>query len=389
MNVSIVGAGMIPVREHWSKGIRELAAAAARLALEDAGIAHVDALYVGNAYGATFNQQTQLGGLIGAELGMNGIEAFTCEAGDASGGVALRTACFAVESGLVRSALVVGVEKATDIVGPARVGARTISLDADLESVNGVTMTALAALVMRRYMYQNDLTLSDFEGFSINAHRNGAVNPCAMYRNRLRDGAFAKAPMIADPVSLFDCAPDGDGAAAVVVVESELAADMVPRPVQICASAVATDRFMLQDRDDPLQFGAIEKSFFGALEQAQLGREDIDLFELHDAYTIMTTLALEAMGYCPSGAGWTLASEKGANISLDGDLPISTFGGLKSRGNPGGATGIYQAVESTLQLRESAGSNQVPDARRALIQNIAGPGSTVVTHILQRQPDEA
>lgn len=388
MNVSIIGAGMIPVREHWSRSIRELAAEAARLALDDAGTAHVDALYVGNAYGATFNQQTQLGSLIGAELGMNGIEAFTCEAGDASGGVALRTACLAVESGLVRSALVVGVEKATDIVGPARVGARNISLDADLESVNGVTMTALAALMMRRYMYQNGLTLSHFEGFSINAHRNGAVNPCAMYRNKLRDGAFSKAPMIADPVSLFDCAPDGDGAAAVVLVGSDLAADMVPQPVQICASAVATDQFMLQDRDDPLRFAAVGKSFFGALEQAQLRSEDIDLFELHDAYTIMTALALEAMGYCLPGAGWTLASDQGSHIALDGDLPISTFGGLKSRGNPGGATGIYQAVESALQLRDSAGSNQVSEARRALIQTIAGPGSTVVTHILQRQPDE-
>lgn len=389
MNVSIIGAGMIPVREHWSKGIRELAAEAAELALADAGIAHVDAMYVGNAYGATFNQQAQLGSLIGSALGMRGIEAFTCEAGDASGGVALRTACLAVASGLLRSALVVGVEKATDIVGPARVSARNISLDADLESVNGVTMTALAALLMRRYMHQNDLSLSDFEGFSINAHRNGAVNPCAMYRNKLRDGAFAKAPMIADPVSLFDCAPDGDGAAAVILVDSDLAADMVPHPVQICASTVATDQFMLQDRDDPLQLAAITKSFYDALEQAGLEREDIDLIELHDAYTILTALALEAMGYRPPGAGWTLAADKGSHIALDGDRPISTFGGLKSRGNPGGAAGIYQAVESTMQLREAAGSNQVPGARRALIQNIAGPASTVVTHILQRQPDEA
>lgn len=389
MDVSIIGAGMIPAREHWSIGIRELAAKAARLALKDAGVAHVDALYVGNAYGAAFNQQTQLGSLIADELGMSGIEAFTCEAGEASGGVALRTGCLAVESGMPRSVLVVGVEKATDIVGPARVGARAISLDADMEAVNGLTMTALAALMMRRYMHQNDLTLSDFEGFSINAHRNGAGNHCAMYRNRLRDGAFANAPMIADPVSLFDCAPDADGAAAVVLAASDLAADMVPQPVQICASAVATDRFILQEREDILHFEAIGKSSFGALEQAELGLEDIDLIELHDAYTIMTALALEAMGYCLPGAGWMLAADKGSRIALDGDIPISTFGGLKSRGNPGGATGIYQAVESALQLREAAGANQVAGARRALIQNIGGPGSTVVTHILQRLSDEA
>ena len=389
MNVSIIGVGMIPVREHWSKGIRELAAEAAGYALEDAGIANVDALYVGNAFGATYNQQTQLGSLIADEVGLHGIEAFTCEAGDASGGVALRTACLALESGLVRSALVIGVEKATDIVGSARVSARSVSLDADLESVNGVTITALAALLMRRYMVQYGVPLSHFEGFSFNAHQNGAVNPLAMYRNRLREGAFAKAPMLADPVSLFDCAPDGDGAAAVVLVGSDLAADMVPRPVDICAGAVATDRFMLQDRDDPLHLTAIAKSFSHALEQAKIEREQIDLLELHDAYTIMTTLALEAMGYSSRGEAWALASDSGASISLDGDLPLSTFGGLKSRGNPSGATGIYQAVEAVLQLRQAAGSNQVPNARRALIQNIGGLASTVVTHILQTKPDVA
>ncbi len=389
MNVSIIGAGMIPVREYWSKSMRELAAEAAGSALEDAGYPPVDAIYVGNAYGATFNHQTQLGSLIATELGLAGIEAFTCEAGDAAGGVALRAACLAVASGLIRSALVLGVEKATDIVGPARVGARNVSLDADMESVNGVTMTALAALLMRRYMLQYDLSLERFAGFSVNAHRNGALNPCAMYRNKLRDGAFVNAPMLADPVSLFDCAPDGDGAAALVLVKSDRAADMVPQPVQICASAVATDRFMLQDRDDPLQLKAVEKSYFDALEQAQLEPEDIDLLELHDAYTIMTTLALEAMAYCQPGAGWMLAADAGKRIALDGELPISAFGGLKSRGNPGGATGIYQAVEATLQLRQSAGLNQVPGARRALIQNIAGPGSTVATHILQRQPEHA
>lgn len=383
MNLAIIGAGMIPVREHWSKSIRELAAEAAALAFADAGISQVDALYVGNAYGATFNQQTQIGSLLADELGLSGIEAFTCEAGDASGGVALRAACLAVASGLVKSALVIGVEKATDILGAARVGARAISLDADLETVNGATLTALAALLMRRYMHEYDLSLEHFQGFSINAHRNGSHNAQAMFRNQLREGAFLTAPMIAEPVSLFDCAPDGDGAAALVLVSADRAADMAPQPVQICASAVATDRFMLQDRAEPLHFGAVEKSFHDALAQANLKRDDIGLLELHDAYTIMTTLALEALGYAQPGAGWRWAADQGERIGLSGALPISSFGGLKCRGNPGGATGIYQAVEATLQLRQAAGANQVPGARRALMQNVAGLASTVVTHILQ------
>ena len=387
MSVSIIGAGMIPVREHWSRSIRELASDAAEIALDDAGITQVDALYVGNAYAATFNQQTQLGSLIADYHGLEGIEAYTCEAGDASGGVALRSGFLAVASGMVKSALVLGVEKATDIVGAPRVSARSVSLDADFETVNGASLTALAGLLMRRYMFEFEVELSQFEGFCINAHRNGASNDMAMYRNQVREGAFAKAPMIAEPVSLFDSAPDGDGAAAVVLVSSQAAGDLVPKPIDVAASAVATDRFMLQDRDEPLRLNAVTESCNRALLQAQLRRGDIDLLELHDAYTIVTALSLEAMGFSDRGNGWSWAESGGSRLALAGELPISTFGGLKSRGNPGGATGVYQAAEAVSQLRDEAGPNQVQGAKRALIQNMGGLASTVVTHILCRPPE--
>ena len=380
--VSIIGAGMIPVREHWSRGIGELAEEAGRLALDDAGLSSVDALYVGNAYGASYNQQTQLGSLIASQLELVGIESYNCEAGDASGGVALRTGYLAVASGAVKTAMVLGVEKATDIVGPARATARSVSLDADYETVNGATLAALAGLLMRRYMHEYGVELNQFEGFSINAHRNGSRNPCAMYGNLLRSGAFAKAPMIAEPVSLFDSAPDADGAAAIVLAGADMAADLVPTPVTISGSAVATDSLMLQDRSDLLHLSAVSRSADQALKQAGLSLGDISFMELHDAFTVLTTLTLEAMGFSDRGFGWTLAQEAGTRISLEGDLPISTFGGLKSRGNPSGATGIYQAVEAALQLRGAAGGNQVAGAEHALVQNIGGLGATVVTHIL-------
>ena len=382
MSVSIIGAGMIPVREYWSRGIAELAAEAAGLALEDAGFSQVDALYVGNAYGASYNQQTQLGSLIAGQIGLGAVESYTCEAGDAAGGAALRTGYLAVASGAVKSVLVIGVEKATDIVGAARVAARNVSLDADFESVNGATLTAMAGLLMRRYLHEYQLELSQFEGFSLNAHRNGARNPLAMYRNQLRSGAFAKAPMLADPVSLFDSAPDADGAAAVVLVGAELAADLAPSPVNISGSAVRTDSLMLQDRREILRLSAVGASAAAALDQAGLSLNDIDLMELHDAFTVQTALSLEALGLSERGRGWTWAQDAGARIALAGDLPISTFGGLKSRGNPSGATGLYQAVEAVLQLRGEAGANQVESAKHALVQNIGGLGATVATHIL-------
>lgn len=379
--VSIIGIGMTPVGEHWKQSLREIAAEAGQQALQDAGLTGVEALYIGNSYGCTFNRQTQLGALIADYMDLGGIEAITVEAGDASGGAALRAAYLAVASGLVATAMVIGVEKATDIVGSPRVRARSISLDADYEAAHGATLPAMAALLMKRYMHEYGVELPHFEGFSVNAHANGKRSSHAMYRNSLRPGAFASAPMVAEPVSLFDSAPDGDGAAAVILTSTAQALDRVPKPVQLAGSAAATDTLMLQDREDPLLLKAAQVSIEKALVQAGISRDTVDLFELHDAFTILSALTLEAGGFAARGRGWELAA--GDTLTLNGSLPISTFGGLKSRGNPAGAAGIYQAVEACLQLRGEAGPNQVSNARTAMIQNLGGLGSTAITHILR------
>lgn len=380
-DVAIVGLGQTPVGEHWDASLRSLAADAVRAALEDAGLSQVDALYVGNAYGATVSSQSQLGSLIADFAGLNGVEAFTVEAAEASGGAALRTGYLAVASGAVETALVLGVEKSSDMVGTARTRARGVSLDADYEAVHGVTLPALAALLMRRYMENYGVELSAFENFSINAHANGSKNANAMYRNQLKPGGFARAPMVAEPVTLFDSAPDADGAAAVILTSAERAADLVPQPVYISASAAATDTLALHERADLLWLNAVHLSTQKAFEQAGISQSDVSLFELHDAFTILSALTLEAAGFAARGEGWQLAQSN--QIGLTGSLPISTFGGLKSRGNPVGAAGVYQAVEAALQLRDAAGANQVENARVALIQSVGGIGSTVITHILR------
>ena len=378
-DVAIIGVGMTPVGEHWDSSLRMLAADAIKAALADARIKSVDSLYVGNAYGGTISSQTHLGALIADYSGLVGIEAYSVEAAEASGGAALRTGYLAVASGVVETALVVGVEKSSDAIAADRVEGVSVSLDADYESIQGSTMPALAALLMRRYMYEYDVELSAFEGFSVNAHANGKRNPYAMFRNTLKPGAFAKASMVADPVNLFDSAPDADGAAAVILTSAERAADIVSQPVQIRGSGVATDTLTLQDRTDPLHLKAVELSVSKALAQAGVSQRDIDFFELHDAFTIMSALTLEGAGFAARGKGCTLANEV---IGLQGKLPVSTFGGLKSRGNPVGATGVYQAVEATLQLRGVADENQVEGAKIALIQNLGGLASTAVTHVL-------
>jgi acetyl-CoA C-acetyltransferase len=380
-DVAIAGVGLTPVGEHWDTSLRQLAADAAGRALADAGGARPDALYVGNAYGGPISSQTQLATLVADYAGLAGIEAVGVEAAEASGAAALRAGYLAVASGAVDTVLVVGAEKMTDSIAAARVAARNVSLDADFEAAQGATLTALAALLMRRYMYEYGLELDAFEGFSINAHANGARSPHAMFHNTIKPGRYASAPMVADPVNLFDSAPDADGAAALLLTTGQRAADLVPHPVYLAGSAAASDTLALHDRADLLYLKAAALSAQRACQQAGISPTDVDLFELHDAFTILSTLSLEAAGFAARGEGWKLARD-GA-IGLTGSVPISTFGGLKSRGNPAGATGVYQAAEACLQLRGDAGDSQVAGARIALIQNLGGLGSTAVAHVLR------
>jgi acetyl-CoA C-acetyltransferase len=382
-NVSVIGVGQTKVSEHWDTSIRHLAWYAIEEALDDAATTSIDALYVGNMLAGALSQQDHLGALIADFSGLRGIEAVTVEAADASGGAALRQAVLAVQSGLVKTALVVGVEKITDKGGTAPEAALSTGLDADYEAIHGVTMAGVAAMMMRRYMYEYDVQLEDFAGFSVNAHANGSANPQAMFRNRLKPERFAAGPVVADPVSLFDMAPLGDGAAAVIVTDSERALDMVPKPVRIAGSALATDHVGLHDRSNILWLKAAELSAKAAMTRAKVSTEDIDLFELHDSFTVMAALSLEASGFAEVGAGWTLARD--GQISRDGQIPISTFGGLKARGNPAGATGVFQIVEVCKQLRGEAGDNQVIGAQVGMAQNLGGTGATAVTHILRTE----
>lgn len=188
--------------------------------------------------------------------------------------------------------------------------------------------------------------------------------------------------MVADPIGLLDASPMADGAAAVVLCPTEQAREFTDRAVRIKASAAATDSLSVHDRRDPLWLQAAEDSARRAYRQAGVGPADIDFFELHDAFTIMSALSLEASGFAERGKGTWLARD-GA-IALDGHIPITTRGGLKARGHPVGATGLYQIVEAVQQLRAEAGPNQVANARLGMTQNIGGSGATIVTHIFER-----
>jgi len=382
-NVSIIGIGQTPVGEHWDKSLRHLAYEALRAAMRDASIERVDALYVGNMLSGEISGQAHLGPLVADFAGLRGVEAVKVEAACASAAAAFRMGLMGVASGFQDVVAVVGVEKMTDDVGSKLTAGLASAADADYETVHGVTFVALNALIMQRYMHEYGLTKADFANFSVNAHANAANNPNAMFRRPISRETFLRAGVVADPITLFDASPMADGAAAVILCPTDLAREYTDRAIHVAASALATDSLSVHDRKDPLWLQAAEDSARAAYKQAGIGPQDVDFFELHDAFTIMAALSLEACGFAERGQGTRLAVE--GEIALDGSIPICTMGGLKARGHPVGATGLYQIVEAALQLRGEAGKNQLPNPRWGMTQNIGGSGATIVTHILTNE----
>jgi acetyl-CoA C-acetyltransferase len=381
-DVVIAGLGQTKVGEHWDVSLRELAFQAIEAAREEAGGLRPQALFVGNMLSASISAQAHLGALVADFAGLTGIEAVALEAAGASGGAALRQATMAIAAGAVDVALVVGVEKITDQTGSNVEAALATTTDSDFEAAQGMTPVAQAAMLMRRYLHEFNVDRASFAGFPLTAHANAAHNPNAMYRNPIKREAYLRAGMVSEPLNLFDVAPAADGAAALVLTRRELLPPIFPHPlVRISGSSLVTDTLALHDRPDILDFQAARLSVERACRQAGILPEDVDLFELYDATSIHAALSLEAAGFAGRGQGWQLAED--GEIGLQGSIPIATCGGLKARGNPGGATGIYQVVEASLQLRRQAGANQVHGARRALVQCLGGPASVAATHVLE------
>ncbi|MGW8226139.1 MAG: thiolase C-terminal domain-containing protein [Anaerolineales bacterium] len=382
-DVVIAGIGQTPVGEHWDTSLRELSLNAIEAAIQDSGGVQPQALFVSNLLAPTISGQAHLGALIADFAGLTAIEAVTVEGAGASGGLALRQAYMMIAAGAADAALVCGVEKLTDKTGSGVEAAISTAIDSDYEAVQGLTPTAQAALLMRRYIHEFEISHDNFAGFPLVAHANGVSNPNAMFRRAIKVESYQRAGIVSDPLNMFDVAPGADGSAALLLTRRDLLPASFSHPlVRVSGSSSATDTLALHDRPDPLTFQAARLSAQRACRQAGILPADVDLFELFDAFSIYAALSLEAAGFAERGQGWKLAQD-GA-LSLEGSLPISTFGGLKARGNPGGATGVYQVVEAVLQLREEAGDNQVAGARRALVQSLGGPASSAAAHVLER-----
>ncbi len=384
-DVVIAGIGQIPVGEHWDQSLRNISAKAILAARKDSGGLVPEAIYIGNLISSVASHQANLGALVTDNAFLEGIESYTVEAAEASAAAAFRVAYLAVASGWVDIAMALGVEKYTDLAGNDMDAPTRLVMDYDYEIFSGQTLTTQAGIIMQRYLYENPAAdRMAFGTFPLTGHTNAVNNPNAMYQKAIKPEAYLKSPMVSDPLRVFDIASFADGAAALILTTPEIAKNVQHPLVRVIGSDIAIDTLALHDRSDPLDFRAAGVSAENACAQAGILPKDVDLFELHDSYSIYAILSLEAVGFAKRGEGWKLGM--GDKLSLKGDLPISTMGGLKARGYPLGATGAYQLVEAVTQLRGEAGENQIPNARLAMVQSLGGPASTAVTHILERMP---
>jgi acetyl-CoA C-acetyltransferase len=379
--VAIIGIGQTPVDEQWEKSIREIAGEAVFSAMIDAHRETVDGLFVGNMLSGVLSRQENLGAMITDWVGLRGTEAYKVEAACGSGAAALRLALMAVGSGEMDSAIAIGVEKMTETKGGETTAALATAADADYEAIHGLSFVALNALIMQRYLYEFGWKHTDFAPFSINAHANAFHNPFARLKETITEKDYQEARMIAYPINLLDASPIGDGAAAVVLVPFESLRRNGRPLITIIGSAASTDTLAVHDRHDPLWLAAAYRSAAKAYSQAGVSPGDIDIFELHDAFSIMSALSLEACGFAERGQGPRLGLE--GDILPNGRIPIATRGGLKARGHPVGATGVYQIIEVVQQLRGDSGPTQVSGAKIGMAQNIGGSGATIITHILK------
>jgi acetyl-CoA C-acetyltransferase len=382
VDVAVIGVGMIKWGELWGKSLRDIFVEASLKAIDDAGVDRIDSMYVGCMSSGLFVGQEHLGGVMADYLGVAPIPATRIESACASGGVAFRQGFIEVASGMSEIVLVGGVEKMTDVSGGGATYALATAADQEYEVYNGVTFPGLYAMMARAHMERYGTTRDQLAQVAVKNHDNGSKNPYAQYPMKITVDQVKKAVMIADPLTILDCSPITDGAAAVIICPVDMARKIGKDPVvRVAGSGQATDTIALHQRKDLTYLGATEVAAKKAYEMAAVGPSDIDLVEVHDCFTIAELCAIEALGLVEKGKGGP-ATEKG-ETALGGRIPVNTSGGLKSKGHPVGATGVAQIIEVTEQLRGESGDRQVEGAKRGLTQNMGGTCASTAVHILE------
>ncbi len=386
--VFIIGVGMTKIGRHFDKSARTLFAEAMIKAIEDSGGVKPKALVVGNMTSSVLMEQDSLGALLADHSGLRGIPAFKVEAACGSGGAAFYAGYSLVKSGLVDIVAVGGVEKLTENLTAKVTKALAQAADMEYEVFYGVSFTGLNALVARLYMNKYGYTREDMAYWPLRMHEYASKNPYAQLPRKTTLEAILKSPLIADPLHLYDCSPIGDGAAVAILVRGEEKAREIAKSigrdvlVEVKGVSLATDSVDLGSRRDLLTLDSTVKASREAYKMAGIQPRDIDYLEVHDAFHITGYLALEDLGFAGKGEAVKLWKE---GRFAKGDKPeVNLSGGLKARGHPVGATGVYQVVEATLQLRGEFPGEKASDPVIAATHNIGGVGTYTTVIVLER-----
>jgi len=379
-DVAVIGVGMTKFGELWGKSIKDIFVEAALKAIEDAGVDHIDSMYVGAMSPGLFVGQEHLGAVMADYLGVTPVPATRVESACASGGASFRQAFLEVASGASEIVLAGGVEKMTD--GADVTEALATAADQEYEVYQGITFPGLYALIARAHMQRYGTTREQLAAVAVKNHRNGSKNPNAQFRSEVTLEQVMKSTMVADPLRLLDCSPVSDGAAAVIVASMDVAKKLGKNPIRVIGSAQASDTIALHNRADVTILGSVVKAAQKAYSMANVKPSDINLVEVHDCFTIAEIVVSEDLGFFEKGKGGE-AVEKGWTSIECNRIPFNTSGGLKSKGHPVGATGIAQIIEVYEQLSGNAGARQVKNAHIGMAQNMGGSGASCVIHILE------
>jgi len=380
-DVAVIGVGMTKWGELWEKSLRTIFTETALLALDDAGVDTIDSMVVGCMSSGLFVGQEHLGSLLSDYLGKNPAPAARVESACSSGGLALRQGFIEVASGMSDVVLVGGVEKMTDVTGCEATYALGTAADQEYEGYHGLTFPALYAMMAVAHMHKYGTTREQLAQVAVKNHLNGSKNPLAQFPFKVSVEAVLSSVLVSDPLRILDCSPITDGAAALILCSLEKARKLKKPFVRIVGSGQASDTIALSSRKDLCWIESTQIAAQKALSMAGCKVEDIQLFEVHDCFTIAEIMITEALGLVKKGRGGK-AVEDGLT-SIGGKFPVNPSGGLKAKGHPVGATGVAQAVEVVKQLRGEAGERQVKGAKRGLTQNMGGTGGSSVVHVFE------
>ncbi len=381
--VAVIGIGMTKWGELWNKSLRDIYVETALMAIDDSGVDHIDSMYIGSMSSGIFVGQEHIASLLADYLGCAPVPSTRVETACASGGLALRLGFMEVASGMSDIVLVSGVEKMTDVGGDEATYALGTAADQEYECYHGITFPGLYALIAVAHMHKYGTTRKQLAEVAVKNHRNGSKNPLAQFPFEVTIDDVLNSVRVADPLRILDCSPITDGAAAAIICPVELAKKLKKPVVKIIGSGHATDYIAISQRKDMTWLESTYRAGKSAYEMAGKSPDDIDVFEVHDCFTIAELCVMEALGIVDKGKSGE-AVERG-RTALEGDIPVNPSGGLKSKGHPVGATGIAQVVEIVKQLREESGKRQVRGARIGLTQNMGGSGASTAVHIFERE----